>query len=98
MTTALIFLIDWFATHCDGEWEHDVGIAISTLDNPGWALNVRVEDTELSAVVVDWQTDEESEEVWVHWRSTGRVFEARCGPRDLERALLAFQAFALQGR
>ena len=25
----------WFAAHCDGEWEHDRGISITTTDNPG---------------------------------------------------------------
>ena len=25
----------WFAARCDGEWEHDRGISITTTDNPG---------------------------------------------------------------
>ena len=48
---ALEFLIDWFAIHCDGDWEHSEGIRIATLDNPGWALDVRIEDTELDGVL-----------------------------------------------
>jgi hypothetical protein len=25
----------WYASRCDGEWEHGYGISIETLDNPG---------------------------------------------------------------
>jgi hypothetical protein len=32
---ALEFIVAWFARHCDGDWEHDLGIRIATLDNPG---------------------------------------------------------------
>ena len=36
----LDFMMRWFASHCDGDWEHDLGIRIETLDNPGWAMDV----------------------------------------------------------
>lgn len=94
MESTLTFLIEWFDAHCDGEWEHDLGITIETLDNPGWSVDVHIGDTELEGVVTDWHKDEESEHVWLHWRSTGRMFEARCGPTNLPRALAAFQNFA----
>ena len=91
--STLDFLMRWFAAHCDGDWEHDLGIRIETLDNPGWALDVRIEDTELSGLVTDWHRTDDSATEWVHWRSTGMAFEARCGPQDLGRALAAFQSF-----
>lgn len=28
----------WYAGHCDGDWEHQGGIRIETLDNPGWSI------------------------------------------------------------
>jgi hypothetical protein len=90
----LDYLSHWFASHCDGDWEHEVGIKIATLDNPGWSLNIRIEDTELWGVVVDWTRVDEDDDSWLHWRSTGSMFEARCGPRDLGRALEAFHHFA----
>jgi hypothetical protein len=31
---------DWYASQCNGEWEHSFGVSIVTLDNPAW--NVRV--------------------------------------------------------
>ena len=92
--TPLEFLINWFAAHCDGDWEHDLGIRIETLDNPGWAIDVRIEDTELEGITTDWHRWEQGEESWLHWRSTGSTFEARCGVADLELALDAFATFA----
>jgi hypothetical protein len=90
---ALDFLVGWFAAHCNDDWEHDTGIRIETLDNPGWAIDIRTEDTELEGVIVDWQRTED-DDTWLHWRSTGLAFEARCGPGDLQLALLSFRTFA----
>ena len=88
------FIVAWFAAHCDGDWEHDVGIRVATLDNPGWRVDIRIEDTELQGIEIDWKVDEQSEQEWLQWRATGRFFEARCGPKDLGRAFDAFRLFA----
>lgn len=90
------FLQDWFAQHCDGDWEHDLGVSIATLDNPGWLLRVRIEDTEIEGIEAPWTSSEESEHEWLTWRSTGLAFEAYGGSRDLLRLVAAFQAFATQ--
>ena len=55
---------------------------------------MRIGDTEMEGAVAEWHREEASEHVWLHWRSTGEMFEARCGPNGLELALAAFQAFA----
>jgi len=28
----------WFASMCNGDWEHTYGITLETVDNPGWLL------------------------------------------------------------
>jgi hypothetical protein len=33
--SAFEWLQQWYADHADGEWEHQNGITIATLDNPG---------------------------------------------------------------
>lgn len=91
---SLRFLTDWFTRHCDGDWEHGSHIRIESLDNPGWALDVSLVGTALDGRVVDWVRSEQDEMRWLHWRSTGDRFEARCGPRELGRALDAFRVFA----
>ena len=30
----------WFSGKCDGLWEHQKGLALTTTDNPGWLMTV----------------------------------------------------------
>lgn len=40
----LRFLQDWYLSQCDGDWEHQLGIDIGTIDNPGWTVKVSLSD------------------------------------------------------
>lgn len=84
----LTWLQAWYAMHCDGDWEHGSGIAISTIDNPGW--RVVVDDLRAPTgrpIHVDLLQLDRSEHDWVHvLAGTGR-FEAACGPLNLGEAL-----------
>ncbi|RRJ95187.1 hypothetical protein Ga0100231_013590 [Opitutaceae bacterium TAV4] len=40
MKSALQRLSEWYASQCDGDWEHSYGFKISTLDNPGVAIEI----------------------------------------------------------
>ena len=98
MSDGLAFITEWYQRHCDGDWEHDFGVSVDTIDNPGWSVNVDLVGTELENMVVDWIKDgAEDDEVWLFWRSTGVKFEAACGAGDLDRALKAFRHFAEGG-
>lgn len=44
---ALTWLQKWFVNQCDGDWEHYNNIKIETLDNPGWSVRIRVENTDV---------------------------------------------------
>jgi len=35
-------LQDWTKSQIDGDWEHELGVSISMLDNPGWILSADV--------------------------------------------------------
>ena len=37
----------WYASQCDGEWEHQCGVRVESLDNPGWSVRINLEGTEL---------------------------------------------------
>ena len=43
----LMWLSEWFSHQCDGDWEHEYGIRIGTLDNPGWRLRISLIGTNL---------------------------------------------------
>ena len=39
----LTWLAMWFRSRCDGRWEHEKGIRIESIDNPGFWIHVDVE-------------------------------------------------------
>lgn len=43
----------WYEVHCDGDWEHEEGVLIATLDNPGWQVRISLRDTESYAAIVE---------------------------------------------
>jgi hypothetical protein len=45
-----VWLQGWYAAHCNGDWEHQNGIEIGTLDNPGGTFQVDLQDTDLRNV------------------------------------------------
>jgi Immunity protein 53 len=42
------WLEDWYETQCDGDWEHQHGLKIDTLDNPGWQVQIDLDGTRFS--------------------------------------------------
>ena len=47
---ALAWLSDFYARHCNGEWEHQHGMRIQTIDNPGWMIEIDLVGTSLNGV------------------------------------------------
>ncbi|MHC3815880.1 Imm53 family immunity protein [Streptomyces sp. DT9] len=43
----LDWLQNWYAQQCDGDWEHEWGVKIATLDNPGWTIEIDLKETDL---------------------------------------------------
>ncbi|WP_316834546.1 immunity 53 family protein [Pedobacter nutrimenti] len=39
------WLSNWYKSNCDGDWEHQYGVKIDTLDNPGWSFEADLIDT-----------------------------------------------------
>lgn len=37
----------WYAQQCNGDWEHRWGVEITTLDNPGWRVQIDLVGTAL---------------------------------------------------
>ncbi|WP_457028213.1 Imm53 family immunity protein [Kitasatospora sp. P5_F3] len=87
------FLTSWYADQCDGDWEHEYGIRIETLDNPGWSVELDLEGTGLDGVVLD-RIESTQGDSWLQAWSDGSVFHLRCGPADLGRGLATFRDFA----
>ena len=60
--TKLYELQKWYASQCDGDWEHSNGIKIMSIDNPGWHVAINLTDTELEGKQVDLIQIERTEE------------------------------------
>lgn len=88
------FISDWYERQCDGDWEHGVGIRLTTLDNPGWMITIRLDETTLDGCILEMVTDETSDDDWIHYWADGQIFRAACSPRNLNRALSEFSRFA----
>ena len=97
VTEPLDYLVSWFRSHCDGDWENEGEIRIGTLDNPGWWLTVTLVGTELEGRTLDRGLVQRSEDDWIDVRSDGNRFEGNGGPSNIRELLAAFQAFA-EGR
>ncbi len=91
---AMSRLVGWFNSQCDGDWEHGNGIRISTLDNPGWMVEIALEgtsleDREFAPVKID-----RSEHDWLRCVVKANHFSVACGPLNLEEGLEHFLKWA----
>lgn len=89
-------LNNWYQSHCDGEWEHAFGIAIGTLDNPGWTLKINLQDTELQYkpfAVLSIDNDDDKDD-WVYCEVEEGIFHGACGPKRLDEMLETFLDWA----
>jgi hypothetical protein len=89
----LEWLQRFYLSNCDGEWEHQFGITIATLDNPGWSVDVDLKDGLENKYFEPLQI-ERSETNWVHCRIEGNKFRAFGGPNNLTELLVLFRDWA----
>ena len=89
----LSWIQNWFGSQTDGDWEHQCGIKIETLDNPGWAIFIDLKTPkfrETQLVIKKWNEDEEN---WGTIGITNGKFEAFVGVKNLSYALYIFKEF-----
>jgi hypothetical protein len=92
--SVLAELQQWYRDQCDGDWEHDNGITITTLDNPGWQVEINLDATGLVGGTFDRVEVDRSDDSWIcAWVEGGR-WRAACGPLDLKETLHLFLAWA----
>ncbi|MDZ4687168.1 MAG: immunity 53 family protein [Planctomycetaceae bacterium] len=90
----------WYATQCDGEWEHQSGIQIQTLDNPGWMITINLVGTELHARPfqgISEGVDKGNHPVrprWIHCSLQNGVWQGASDETQLTRLLEVFLNWA----
>jgi hypothetical protein len=94
-TDPLKCLQEWYNAHCDGGWEHQYGVSIETLDNPGWHFKVELTDTELFDRAFDEVHFEGKEKNdWYQCKITNHTFEGFCGPHLPNEVIALFLNWA----
>ena len=58
---ALQALQQWYLAQCDGDWEHGYGVSITTLDNPGWSLDITAANRNLLSGKLELRLSEKHE-------------------------------------
>ncbi len=84
------WLQNWYRDQCDGNWEHNYGIVISTIDNPGWDVKVDLSYTSTEIEDKKWKLIEETESNWVGFKVCENKFE---GSGDFSKLGLILSIF-----
>lgn len=92
----LEWLQRWFASECDGDWEHNqvVRLTATTLDNPGWAIDIELTDTPLEQAPFAPVEADRTENDWVRCKVEGGKFLGRGGPLNLTEIVEVFASWA----
>ncbi|MGK7865494.1 immunity 53 family protein, partial [Falsiroseomonas sp. E2-1-a4] len=88
--TALNRLQEWFRSECDGDWEHQCGLRVETLDNPGWSLTLRLGGTKLEGLAVEPVARDGGAEDWLYRSEQDGELNITCGPGQLVEAVELF--------
>lgn len=93
MQNQLAWLEDWYATQCNGEWEHSYGVKIDTLDNPGWEITIDLNDTSLAGHEMINMKVNRSENDWFNCKVVDNKFIGYGGIKNLSDMIICFKTF-----
>lgn len=89
----ILWLQHWFYENCDGDWEHDQKITITIIDNPGWAINIKLSGTIMENEIFQDVFIEKNETHWCCCRIENNVFLGDCGPLNLIDMIGVFKSW-----
>jgi hypothetical protein len=90
----LSWLQAWYMANCDDDWEHQYGVKIQTIGNPGRSVSIELDRTPLDG------SDFERVEVicdannWLLARVEGNTWQFDGGPLNLSEGLYLFRDWA----
>ena len=84
---------EWYKSNCNSEWEHNFGISIDTLDNPGWSVEINLVGTKNENKKFKEIKLERDENNWIHCSAEKNKFLGYGGPNNLEEILEVFLKF-----
>jgi len=87
-------LESWYYSNCNKDWEHQFGIKIDTLDNPGWRVEIDLEETKLEDISFEEVNNIEPELEWIVCKVENKKFTGVGGPKELNDILKVFISWA----
>lgn len=90
------WLQKFYLTNCNKDWEHTYGIKIVTLDNPGWSIDIDLQDTMLKGKSFKEIKIEKGDNDWVICRTENDTFKGDGGPENLEEIIGIFRKWAVE--
>ena len=90
----------WYDAQCNGDWEHSYGIKISTMDNPGWHVEIDLPETLLEdrpftpVRQEDLRDLDSNDDGWLDCKVEDRRFVGMGGPFQLGRIIDVFLSWA----
>ena len=97
MADVLSQLQEWYARQCDGDWEHQHGVKINTLDNPGWRVTIDLAGTDLEArqfEPIERGLEDDASRDWHSLSVKEKKFEGAGDPSKLAFILRTFLDWA----
>lgn len=91
MDNILQWFEDWYTTQCNGEWEHEYGVKIYTLDNPGWSIQIDLKYTILEHIEIEYHLIDKTENDWYSFSIKDGIYNAAGDPKKLLFLLTKFR-------
>ncbi|EMO43853.1 Imm53 family immunity protein [Leptospira santarosai] len=89
--TMFSWLMEWYQSQCDGDWEHEYGIEINTNGDRGWQVKIEVNFTELDGVVINHTLIQQGLNDWYSFSLKDGKFLAEGDPKKLSIILEKFK-------
>jgi hypothetical protein len=85
------WLQKWYVERCNGAWEHEYGIKIETLDNPGWTVTIDLSYTHVEDLEIPYSLNEVAEDQWIGYSVEKKKFVGASGPAQLNELIGIFK-------
>ncbi len=87
----ILWLQNWYYANCDGDWEHDQNILITTIDNPGWSIAIKLEGTILDNHGFFEKFIDRTDTDWIYCSIKDNLFKGYCGPLNMLELIQVFK-------
>src|ERR1700730_2305746 len=80
----------WYTKQCNGDWEHQYGVKIESVDNPGWRVEIDLAETAWQDVTFAELRVRREKRDWIMCFKNESRFVGSGDPSKLEEILIYF--------